>query len=85
MPAPTGNRPYVIRILRFANGADYDEIARVTVTVGARLAKAHDLSPAGRHTPRSSCTYPDGSSVEFRYVDPRPGAPDCISPRTQEF
>lgn len=78
----TRNRPYVIRIMRLASGSTI--VDRVTVTVGARLARGHDVSPVSRRTPRSSCTYPDGSSVEFRYVDPRPGAPDCISPRTQE-
>jgi len=82
MPAPTGRRPYVLHILRFTNGAACAD--RLTVRLGARLADVHGLSPAGRRTPRSSRTYVNGTTVEFRYVDPRPGAPDCISPRTQE-
>lgn len=82
MPAPTGNRPYVLRILRAANGQACAD--RVTVRRGARLADVHGISPVGGHTPRSSRTYADGSAVEFRYVDPRPDAPWCVQPKHQE-
>lgn len=82
MPAPTGNRPYIIRIMRLASGSTI--VDRVTRRQAATLAKVQGLDRVGPTTPRSSRTYSGGSTVEFRYVDPRPGAPDCISPRTQE-
>lgn len=82
MPAPTGNRPYVIHVLHLASGSTI--VDRVTRRQAATLAKVQGLDRVGPTTPRSSRTYVNGTTVEFRYVDPRPGAPDCISPRTQE-
>lgn len=84
MPAPTRNRnrPYVIHVLHLASGSTHVE--RVALRRGARFAKCHGLDRVGPTVPRSRRTYVNGTTVEFRYVDPRPGAPDCISPRTQE-
>lgn len=78
----TGNRPYVIRIMRLASGSTI--VDRVTRRQAATIAKCHGLDRVGPTVPRASRTYVNGTTVEFRYVDPRPGAPDCISPRTQE-
>lgn len=82
LTATTGNRPYVIRILRLASGSTI--VDRVTRRQAATLAKVHGLDRVGPTVPRASRTYVNGTTVEFRYVDPRAGAPDCISPRTQE-
>lgn len=82
MPAPTRNRPYVIHIVRLASGSTHVE--RIARRRAATIAKCHGLDRVGPTVPRASRTYISGTVVEFRYVDPRPGAPDCISPRTQE-
>lgn len=82
LTAPTGNRPYVLHIVRLASGSTHVE--RIARRRAAAIAKSHGLDRVGPTVPRSSRTYVNGTTVEFRYVDPRPGAPDCISPRTQE-
>lgn len=82
MPAPTGNRPYVIHVIHLASGSTHVE--RVALRRGARFAKCHGLDRVGPTVPRSSRTYGDGSTLECRYVDPRPDAPWCVQPKHQE-
>lgn len=78
---PYLTRPYALEVVR-RNGE-----RRVTeITIG-RMKHACNylaIAPVSRNTPRSGATYRNGDSIEFRYVDPRPGAPANITPAAQE-
>lgn len=80
---PRLDRPYILRI-RYGARDSLQSDHRFSLCQGRAIARWIDCDPPGPSTPRSGRSFKDGSAVEFRYVDPRPGAPDCISPRTQE-
>lgn len=75
------NRPYVIWRQSFAGDV---RKGRSTIAEARKMAAQFGVDMVRRNVPRSSVTSPGGSTTEFRYVDPRPGAPANITPTAQE-
>lgn len=80
---PYLTRPYVLLVSGNSTTGSRS-IGELTVRAATEGAKIYDITPASRRTPRSSRSWPQGGYIEFRYVDPRPGAPANITPAAQE-
>ena len=80
---PYRTRPYVLRIVGDST-TGWRRRCELTARQGKQQAASFGLGPVSRRTPRVSRSHPGGEYVEFRYVDPRPGAPRCITPAAQE-
>lgn len=80
---PYQTQPYVLRIVGNST-TGWRRAVEMTVRDASNHAGLYGIAPASRNTPRSSRSWPQGGYIEFRYIDPRPGAPRCITPAAQE-
>lgn len=78
---PYRTRPYVLWRQTFAGDVRKGEC---TIAEARKLTADFGVDMVKRSVPRVSVTSPGGATTEFRYVDPRPGAPRCITPAAQE-
>ena len=78
-------RPYVIVLRGNTWRGTKDAPERMTTADARVLAGCCRIPPVSRNAPRSSCVVALGGQwLELRYIDPRPGAPSCIAPLSQE-
>lgn len=79
----TGQQPIAGRRPPY-NRSGWRSVEEMTVSAARRLAAQQGLRMPTRTIPRSGVSRPSGSYIEFRYIDPRPGAPRLLTPAAQE-
>ena len=79
----TTRRPYALLVMGDSARGTRQAPEPFPLADARVLAGIYRIAPVAANVPRSSVRVPTGLWVELRYVDPRPGAPECIAPRSQ--